>query len=140
MSPFAFSGLHRLPVLVNFGLEALFDFRLLLDLLSYRSNLPLESLLCSHDLALQVETTTLLRVVGVEQSLVSLQNLLNVRLAAGRGLHVENLARLVESHARGERSATAGVAHLGLMALVIRGGLGLLVSGHEGSSENSGAC
>lgn len=58
-------------VLVDLGLETLFDFSLLLHLLPYRTDLSLESLLCSYDLALKIETATLLRIVGVKQSLIT---------------------------------------------------------------------
>lgn len=62
-------------------------------------------------------------------------------MAVGRGLDVEDLAGLVECHARGERGAAAGrVAHLDLVALVVGGSLGLLVRGDKGPAEDSGAC
>lgn len=105
-------------VLVDLGLETLFDFSLLLHLLPYRTDLSLESLLCSYDLALEIETATLLRIVGVKQSLVTGENLLDIGLSTSRGLDVENLACLIESHARGERGTSGCVAGLGLRSLV----------------------
>lgn len=132
--------LFSLPVLVDLGLPALLDFGLLLNLFFYGTNLTLEALLCPHNLALEVEAAALLGVVGVKQPLVPLEHLLDVGLAAGWGLDVEDLAGLIEGHARRERGAARGVARLGLGALVGRCGRGLLVGGHKGAAEDSGAC
>lgn len=129
----------RLPVLVDLGLPALLGFGLLLNLLPHGAELALEPLFCPHNLALQVEAAALGRIVGVEQPLVALENLLDVGVTTGRGFHIEDLARLVESHAGGERHPTGCVAHLGLVALVLRGGLGLLVRSDKGAAEDSGA-
>ncbi|KAI9151571.1 Rap1 GTPase-GDP dissociation stimulator 1-A [Paramyrothecium foliicola] len=131
----------RLPVFVNLWLEPFFHLGGLLHLLPYGPNLALESLLGAHNLALQVEAAALLRVIGVEEALVALQHLLHVGLTSGGRLDVEDAARLVERHARGQRCAARGAAAgLARRALVGGGGLGLLVRGDEGAAEDSGAC
>lgn len=137
-------GRRGLSVLVHLGLEPLLDLGLLLGLLPYGSQLPLEPLLGPDDLALQVEAPALLGVVGVEEALVPLEHLLDVGLPAGRGLDVEDAAGLVEGHARRERgrgaAPAAASAGFALRALVGRRGRGLLVGGDEGAAEDSGAC
>lgn len=127
---------HRLPVLVNLWLEPFFYLRLRFQLFSYRSQLSLEPFFGTDDLALEVEAAALLGFVGVEETLVALDDLLHVGLAPGGGLDVEDAAGLVEGHAPGEGAAARGVPVLGLGTLVCGGGLGLAVGGDEGAAED----
>lgn len=131
-----------LPIFVHLWLEPFLDLGFGFEFLLYRSKLTLEPLLCPHNLALQVETTALLRIVGVEQPLVPLEDFCRIGLAVGRRLDVEDSASLIERHARREGSASGwrSIARLDLRTLVGRRSLGLLVGGDEGATENTGAC
>lgn len=122
------------PVLVDLGIPAFFQFLLRGGLALRCSDLHLYALACAQNLALQVETATLLRIVDVEELLESFHNVFDVLLAGRRGLDVEDFAGLVEGQAGGGE-ATAAI----LLRSIFSGGLGLLVGLGEGAAEDPGS-
>lgn len=123
------------PVLVDLGIPAFFQFLLRGGLALRCSDLHLYALACAQNLALQVETAALLRIVDVEELLESFHNVFDVLLAGHRGLDVEDFAGLVEGQAGGGGEATAAL----LLRSIFAGGLGLLVGFGEGATEDPGS-
>lgn len=122
------------PVLVDLGIPSFTQFLLGGGLALSLTKLHLYPLACAQNLALQVETATLLRIVEVEQLLESLHDMFEVGFAAGRGLDVEDLAGFVESQTGCAETATAF-----LLCSVFAGCLGLLVGFGEGAAEDPGS-
>lgn len=139
--PLSFSFRIFLPILIQLRLEPFFDLGLLRGLFQGRPYLGIYALPRPQDLALQVEAAALLGIVGVEELLEPLHDLLDVRLGALGRLDVEDLAGLVEGHAAraaSRRGDTVGV-ELGLRPRVVGRCLGLLVGFGEGAAEHAAA-
>lgn len=85
-----------LPVLVNLWLPSLFELLISLCSRLRLPNLELDPLSCSQNLALQIETTTLLGVVEIEQLLESFGSLLQICLTSLWRADVQNSTCLVE--------------------------------------------
>jgi hypothetical protein len=123
------------PVLVDFGLPALFQFLLRGGLALGGSDLHLYTLARAQNLTLQVETAALLRIVDVEELLESLHDVFDILLAGDRGLDIEDFAGLIEGQTRGRKAAAAAL----LLCSIFAGSLGLLVGFGEGAAEDPGS-
>lgn len=122
------------PVLVDLRIPSFSQFLLGGGLALSFTKFHLYPLARTQNLALQVETATLLGIVEVKQLLESLHDMFQVGFAAGRGLDVEDLAGLVEGQTGCAETATAF-----LLASVFAGCLGLLVGFGEGAAEDPGS-
>jgi len=129
----------RSPVLVDLRSPALPDLLFHLGFPLRLPDLHLDALTGPEDLALQVETATLLGVVHVEELLEPLRNVLEVGLAGLWGFDVENLAGLVEGQTAG--GGSVGRRHIPLPRLrgILGGVSSLLVGLCKGTPEHPGA-
>lgn len=126
------------PVLVHLRLPPFPDLLVHLRLPFSLPDLHLDAFPRAQDLALQIETSALLRIVEVKELLESLCDGLQVGFSRLWRLHVEDLASLIQRQAGGlERVPSGGVA-LARLSCIFRGGRGLLVSLHKGSSKHPG--
>lgn len=124
------------PVLVDLGVPTLTQFLILRSLSLGLTDFHLYPFTRTQNLALEVETATLLGIVQVEQLLESIHNMLDVGFGtATGGLDIEDLVGLIE----GDSGATAEGRTSLLAGVVFSGGLGLLVGFTEGAAEDPGS-
>lgn len=81
-----------LPVLIHLGVPSLFTFSLLSNRILLRPNLTLEPLPRSQNFALKIETSPLLRIIGIKQALEPVHHVLHICFPTLRWLHVQDLA------------------------------------------------
>lgn len=126
-----------LPILEHFWFPAFLQLRICARLLFRVVVFALYPLSCPQHFTLQVETSSLLRIVDIEEFFESFHHILHIRLPILRRLHVEDLAGLLERQTVGCKLVRSSALGLGFGVLLR--GAGLLVGFREGSPEDSGA-
>lgn len=94
---------------------------------------------CAQDLALKVETATLLGIVQVEQFLEALHDMLEVGFTALWGLDIEDATGFVEGQAAGREGVGGGGVALGGLGSVFGSGRGLSIGLGECTAEDTSA-
>ena len=131
---------RKSSILINLRPPTIFHLLLRRRLSLGLAHLHLDALARTQNLALQVETAPLLRIIHVEQPLEPISDLFQVCLSAAvRRFNVEDATGLVEGQARGcVRVGGRHVPLLGLDSIFGSGGC-LLVGLCEGAAEHTGS-
>lgn len=122
-------------IFVDLGVPSFLQFLVVRGFALDLAELHFQTLACTQNLTLQIETAAFLGIVRIEQFLEPSHDMFEVVFAGRRGLDVQDFAGFIDGHARGG-SRFSGCL---LLPSVFSGRLGLFVGFGEGAAEDPGS-